>query len=73
VVTGHDAGGRPVFVSDGAPARTIAADAGFGLCEVLWLEGGPASADDGGDPPEGTVVLEPPVGGACFRIIRLPV
>lgn len=71
VVTGHDAEGRAVIVSDGEPAGTIRAN-GFGVATWLWLDGPPASVDDGGDEADGPVRLEPPAGGCSVRIIRFP-
>ncbi len=71
VVTGHDAEGRAVIVSDGEPAGTIRAN-GFGVATWLWLEGPATTVDDGGDEPEGAIRLEPPAGGCSVRIIRFP-
>jgi mannose-6-phosphate isomerase-like protein (cupin superfamily) len=71
VVTGHDADGRAVIVSDGAPEGTIRAN-GFAVATWLWLDGAVASVDDGGDEPDGPVRLEPPPGGCSVRIIRFP-
>jgi quercetin dioxygenase-like cupin family protein len=71
VVTGHDDAGKAVIVSDGPPERTIRAN-GFGVATWLWLDGSPATVDDGGDEPEGAMRLEPPAGGCSVRIIRFP-
>ena len=71
VVTGHDAEGRAVIVSDAAPPNTIRAN-GFAVATWLWLDGPPATVDDGGDEPDGPVQLEPPPGGCSVRIIRFP-
>lgn len=69
VVTTTDAVG---VASDGPPPLTISAPAGFGVSELLWLDGPPATPDDGGDrAPEG-FPLEPPAGGLSSRIIRMP-
>jgi len=72
VVTGHAADGRAVFRSDGAPPRTIDAPSGFGVSEVLWLDGAPTSVDDGRDVTDGPFALEPPAGGCSLRVIRMP-
>ena len=72
VVTGHDDTGRAVFRSDGAPPRTISAPNGFGVSEVLWLDGAPRSVDDGRDITDGPFLLEPPAGGGSVRVIRMP-
>jgi quercetin dioxygenase-like cupin family protein len=71
VVTGHDARGRAVIASDGAPPNTIRAN-GFGVATWLWLDGPAASVEDGGDEPDGPVRLEPPPGGCSVRLIRFP-
>ena len=72
VVTGHDAAGRAVFVSDGAPRRTIGTPNGFGVSDLLWLDVPATTADDGGEAPDGVVVIEPPPGGLSIRLIRIP-
>jgi mannose-6-phosphate isomerase-like protein (cupin superfamily) len=72
VVTGHDAEGRAGFRSDGIPPRTIDAPNGFGVSEVLWLDGAPTSVDDGRDVTDGPFALEPPAGGCSLRVIRMP-
>jgi len=71
IVTGHDTEGRAVILSDGAPDGTIRAN-GFAVATWLWLDGPPATVDDGGDEPGGSVRLEPPAGGCSVRIIRFP-
>ena len=64
VVTGHDADGRDVIRSDDRPPGTIEAD-GFGLAHWLWLDGTPATVDDGGDVPDGPRRL----GAAARRLL----
>jgi quercetin dioxygenase-like cupin family protein len=71
IVTGHDADGRAVIVSDGEPEHTIRAN-GFAMATWLWLDGPASTVDDGGDEPSGGVRLEPPAGGCSVRIIRFP-
>lgn len=71
VVTGHDAEGRAVIVSDGEPPNTIRAN-GFGVATWLWLDGPPTTVEDGGDEADGPVRLEPPPGGCSVRVIRFP-
>jgi quercetin dioxygenase-like cupin family protein len=71
VVTGHDASGRAVFLSDGVPPKTI--DRGAqGVSELLVLPGPPSSAAAGGDSPDAGFPLHPPAGGSTVRLIRLP-
>ncbi len=68
VVTGHDADGRAVIVSDGPPDNTIRAN-GFAVATWLWLDGPARTLDDEGT---ASMDLEPPVGGCSVRIIRFP-
>jgi quercetin dioxygenase-like cupin family protein len=72
VVTGHDSEGAAVFVSDGAPPHTIDAANSFGVSDLWWLDAMPATVADGGESPDGPVVLEPPPGGMSIRVIRMP-
>ena len=71
VVTGHDAKGRAVFVSDGTPPKTIVSPAGYAVSELLWLDGPPTTPDDGRD-RDGGFDLEPPPGGLSMRVIQIP-
>ena len=71
IVTGHDADGRDVVVSDGPPPATIEAN-GFGLANWLWLDGAATTVDDGGEVPDGPRQLEPPPGGCSVMLIRFP-
>ena len=76
IVTGHDAEGRDVIVSDAAPPGTIEPSSsetgGYGLAHWWCLDGAPASVDDGGDVPDGPLQLEPPPGGCSVMLIRFP-
>lgn len=72
VVTGHDAGGRAVFLSDATPPNTVVTPNGIAVSEVLWLDGPPRTADDGVQDRVGVFELEPPPGGASLRIITVP-
>ncbi len=71
VVTGHDAGGRPVIRVDGAP-RVAEGPTGAAVAELLWLDAAPSGVDDGRDRTEAGFPLEPPPGGLSVRVIRLP-
>lgn len=71
VVTGHEQG-QAVVVSDGPPPGTISAPTGFGVSELLWLDGPPGGPDAGGDRDGGGFPLEPPAGGLSARVIRMP-
>jgi quercetin dioxygenase-like cupin family protein len=72
VVTGHDADGRAVFLSDGPPPKTVDRGDGPAASELLVLPGRPAGADAGGDSSEPGFPLHPAVGGATVRLIRIP-
>ena len=72
VETGHEGDGRVVIRSDGTPPRTVHAANGVAVSELLWLDGPVHSVDDGRDREEAGFPLEPPRGGASFRIISMP-
>jgi quercetin dioxygenase-like cupin family protein len=75
IVTGHDADGHDVVLSDGPPPNTIPpgdASGGFGLAQWLWLDGAATTVDDGGEVPDGPRQLEPPPGGCSVMLIRFP-
>ncbi|MEO5840462.1 MAG: cupin domain-containing protein [Acidimicrobiales bacterium] len=72
VETGHDSDGRAVIRSDAAPSGTLRAPNGVAVSELLWLDGPVRSVDDGRDRSDGGFPLEPPPGGASFRIISMP-
>ncbi len=71
VVTGHDAEGQAVFVSDGPPPHLIDMPGGTAVADLWAIDGPPADPGDGHDPAAG-FPLEPPPGGMTLRIIRLP-
>lgn len=71
VVTGHDADGKAVFVSDGAVAPTVLSLLPGSEFHQLW--GGdeaPHFPDDGSQPPAGQYF--PPVGGFRFGFFTVP-
>lgn len=71
VVTGPGADGHEAVLSDGpAPVHMGSPDSGYAA--LLWLDGSPRTASDGGDEPPGPWRLEPPPGGLSSRVIRLP-
>src|SRR5262245_15413908 len=71
VVTGHDAQGHAVVVTDGPAARVLHRPSrpGVALTDLWATSGGPAARADG-DPVDRPVVLHPPPGGTVFRIIQ---
>ncbi|WP_426400856.1 cupin domain-containing protein (plasmid) [Ralstonia sp. R-29] len=74
IVTGHDAEGRAVIVSQG-PLPTvveIAAIPGTVFHEVWSTSGNPAQVDNGADPTVGPLMLPPPKHGTRFRFVDIP-
>lgn len=67
VVTGSDG-----IASDGPAPLTVDVDGGFGVSELLWLDGPVRTVADGADRTDGGFPLEPPPGGASSRLIRMP-
>jgi hypothetical protein len=65
VVTGTDAAGRSIFLSDG-PA--------FGGDEwaELWVTDPSRGLDAVVEPRDGPLSLEPPVGGSAWRVFEVP-
>ena len=74
VVTGHDARGRSIFVSDGPSPHvlTIPGRPDFALTNLWVTDGAPASNAGAADAAARPVVLEPPRNGAIFRVVEFP-
>jgi quercetin dioxygenase-like cupin family protein len=74
VVTGRDARGRSVIVSDGPSPHvlTIPGRADFALTNLWITDGAPASNAGNADAAARPVVLEPPRNGTIFRIVEFP-
>jgi quercetin dioxygenase-like cupin family protein len=74
IVTGHDAKGRSVFVSDGPSPHvlTLPGRPDFGLTNLWVTDGAPASNAGSADAAARPVVLEPPRNGAIFRVVEFP-
>jgi Cupin domain len=69
VVTGFDESGSPAIIAQGEPPTVIYA--GRYKTTELWVAGaGPRSAGVT-DTSTGEWALEPPAGGACFRIVEI--
>jgi mannose-6-phosphate isomerase-like protein (cupin superfamily) len=69
VVTGFDENGGPAVIFRGEPSTVI--HAGRYTTTELWVSGtGPLSAGVT-DTSTGEWALEPPPGGACFRIVEI--
>ncbi|HSE04572.1 MAG TPA: cupin domain-containing protein [Methylomirabilota bacterium] len=74
IVTGHDARGRSVFVSDGPSPHvlTIPGRPDFALTNLWVTDRAPASNAGHADAAARRVVLEPPPRGAIFRVVEFP-
>ncbi len=73
VVTGLDANGRSVIVSDGEAPGTFGFAGGVMGYAALWETGGPlASRLQGGDPVRPWIQLQPMGDGISFKHIVLP-
>ncbi|MBL8302920.1 MAG: cupin domain-containing protein, partial [Ideonella sp.] len=74
VVTGHDAAGKAIVVSDGPLPRVeeIAAIPGTVFHEVWSTTGMPAPVDNGPDPTTGPLRLPPPALGTRMRFVDIP-
>lgn len=69
IVTGHDAAGRSVVVSDGPTPNQWGAP-GDPILINFWATGG--GRDPEADPAERAIPLGPAPGGATFRFFRVP-
>lgn len=74
VVTGHDEGGRSVFVADGDATAVMEMESmpGLALTDLWETAGAPADNAGRGDAADRPVVLEPPPRGTVFRIVEFP-
>jgi len=74
VVTGHDASGKGIVVSDGpAPTvHTVPLRPGFAINEI-WITSGTAEEmNSSGDPTDRPRAISPPPNGTIFRIVLFP-
>jgi len=74
IVTGHDAQGRSIIVSDGPSPHTLTLPGrdDFGLTNLWVTDRSPADNAGNADAAARPVVLEPPPGGSIFRIVEFP-
>jgi hypothetical protein len=75
IVTGHDADGKAIILSDAAPGQTymIGGPNGAKFHEVWNTRQSPALIDSiSGEPEETSLALGPPKGGTRIRIIDFP-
>jgi mannose-6-phosphate isomerase-like protein (cupin superfamily) len=69
VVTGYDSDGNPAVIRQGSPPVVI--HAGRYTTTELWVSGRSPLTATGTDLSAGEWALEPPPGGACFRIVEI--
>jgi mannose-6-phosphate isomerase-like protein (cupin superfamily) len=69
VVTGRDESGNPAIVFQGQPPTVISA--GRYVTTELWVSDPATPLAPGADAATREWALEPPVGGACFRIVEI--
>jgi Cupin domain len=69
VVTGFDADGKPTVIATGEPPTVI--HAGRYTTTELWVSGRSPIAPGDTDTSTQEWALEPPPGGACFRIVEI--
>ena len=74
IVTGHNAKGKSIFVSDGPSphAMSIPGVPTFGLTNLWVTDAAPASNAGNDDAAKRPVVLEPPASGTIFRVVEFP-
>ena len=74
VVTGHDARGKSIIVSDGPSPHvlTIPGRDDFGLTNLWITDETPASNAGSADAAARPVVLEPPARGSILRVVEFP-
>jgi len=74
VVTGHDAKGKSVILSDGPSPHVLELAGMPGLALInLWVtDGAPADNTGAADAAARPVVLEPPARGTIFRVVDFP-
>jgi cupin domain len=69
VVTGYDSTGAPAILKQGQPPTVI--HAGRYTTTELWVSDRSPLTPTGGDNSTREWALEPPPGGACFRIVEI--
>ena len=74
IVTGHNAKGQSVIVSDGPSPHvlTLPGRGDFALTNLWVTESAPAKNEGTADAAARPVVLEPPANGTIFRVVEFP-
>lgn len=73
IVTGHDADGNAIIVSDGPPTRVESIGPNGPVFFEVWnTRATPAPIDrNGGEPEEAGLILPPPAGGTRIRVLDI--
>jgi hypothetical protein len=69
IVTGFDENGSPAIIAQGEPPTVI--HAGRYTTTEIWVSGAAPLSAGVTDTSTGEWALEPPAGGACFRIVEI--
>lgn len=74
VVTGHNAEGKSIIVSDDASPHAVGVmdEPAYGLTNLWVSSSTPADNATPGDAADRKIVLEPPRGGSVFRVVEFP-
>ena len=72
IITGHDAQGRSIVVSDGPSPNTKETLEGFGPTDLWVTHDTPVDNGATGDPAARPIVLTPPSRGSIFRVVQFP-
>ena len=74
IVTGHDLEGRAIVTSDG-PVPVVVTNPqrpGYSWSQVWMTDTAPATIDNGPDPTQRPVSIEPAASGSVIRVIEFP-
>lgn len=74
IVTGHDAQGRSIIISDAPSPHTmaLAGVSNFGVIDIWKTDCAPASNEGDADPCSAHISLAPPPFGSVFRVVQFP-
>lgn len=74
IVTGHNAAGQSIILSDGAPPAEFSIQSlpGLVFAEIWRTSASPACIDNGDDPTIGPLQLHPTTGGSVIRVLDIP-
>ena len=74
IVTGHNAQGKSVIVSDGPSPHvmTIPGNPDFGMTNLWITDGTPADNAGTRDAASRPIALKPPPNGSIFRVVEFP-